>query len=604
MLALFGGVSVVAADGGVSVEHLGPDNSLVRVGGHGRYLLMPVQEDVDDASVNILVNGSLNRTIFTRLAKNRVDYFVPLDLSPYGDGSVVFNIVTHHGRSSVREAQSDVCWGKFALSDTFDTSNREKYRPVFHHTPAYGWMNDPNGMFYKDGCWHLYYQWNPYGSRWQNMTWGHSSSTDLINWRRHPAAIEPNGLGSVFSGSCVVDTDNTAGFGKDAVIALYTSAGVSQTQSLAYSSDGGVTFTSYPDNPVITLDSEARDPNMFWNEATGEWNLLLAHALDHEMLLFTSPDLKEWTLQSDFGNGLGAQGGVWECPDLMHLPVDGGGESRWVLICNLNPGGPFGGSATQYFVGDFDGKKFVADLGSDGKVPTKWLDYGKDHYAAVSWSGAPQGRHTVVGWMSNWQYADVVPTKQYRGAGTLPRDLSLFKAADGQYYVSVKPSPELAALKDRTTVSAKSKYLSLRPRNFALPVSNDGACVIELSVDAKTSRNVTMTLSNSLNDSVVMIFDPVKLTFSMNRAKSGITGFSNDFPAVTAAPLLDASSKLSLRLYIDRSSIEAFEADGRFAMTNLVFPHSPYTTLSIASDGGKALLSSLDIYSIKTDNNR
>lgn len=593
------GVLSVSSDAAVKVDHLGPNNSLVRVSGDSRYLLMPVQEDVDDAMVNILVNGDLDHTIRVRLAKNRIDYYVPLDLAPFGDAVVALDVLADHDRSSVREVQTDVCWSNFVQSDTFDTANREKYRPLFHHTPLYGWMNDPNGMFYKDCRWHLYYQWNPYGSRWQNMTWGHSSSADLVDWEHHPAAIEPNGLGTVFSGSCVVDTANTAGFGKETVVALYTSAGVSQTQSMAHSSDNGETFTVYPGNPVITLDSEARDPNMFWNDSTGEWVLLLAHALEHEMLVFTSPDLKEWTLQSGFGKGQGAQGGVWECPDLFELStVDG--VKKWVLLCNLNPGGPFGGSATQYFVGDFDGRKFVADTDSNGKIPTKWLDFGKDHYATVSWSNAPDDRRTVIGWMSNWQYADVVPTRQYRSANTLPRDLSLFKGGDGQFYVSVKPSPELDALRDKKLLSVRSKSLSAKSRSFALPVSGHGVCEIDITVDARSARKVVMTLSNSVGDSVVMEFDAQTSTFSMDRSKSGVVDFSNDFPAVTVAPTLRQSDKLSLRIFIDRSSIEAFDADGNFAMTNLLFPNEPYSELSVSARGGKGVISSLDIYSIKT----
>ena len=279
------------------------------------------------------------------------------------------------------------------------------------------------GMFYKDGVWHLCYQWNPYGSKWQNMTWGHSTSKDLVNWEHQPATIIPDGLGTIFSGSSVVDTNNTAGYGKNAVVTLYTSCDASQVQSMAHSTDNGATFTKYAGNPIITLDTEARDPNMFWHEPTQQWVLVLAHALEHEMLIYTSPNLRDWTLQSSFGKGLGCQSGVWECPDLFELPVDGNGVKKWVLICNINPGGPFGGSAAQYFVGDFDGKTFTPDRDKQGNVPTKWLDFGKDNYASVSFSDAPDNRRTLIGWMNNWQYAAEVPTLQYRSANTLPLQL-------------------------------------------------------------------------------------------------------------------------------------------------------------------------------------
>ncbi len=600
ILAVAGSQNMPAADG-IDISHLGTNNTLVRVtDGNSRYVLFPVEESVDDATVNLLLDGKQEKTVRIRLARNRVDYYVPFDISAYKDSKIIFDVVTTQGRASVREASDDACWKNIRLSDTFDTSNVEKYRPAFHHSPLYGWMNDPNGMFYKDGVWHLYYQYNPYGSKWQNMSWGHSTSTDLVNWEHHPVAIEPNSLGQVFSGSCVVDSDNTAGFGKDAVIALYTSAGINQMQSLAYSTDNGETFTIYPGNPIITLESEARDPNMFWNDETKEWNLLLAHALDHEMLIFTSPDLKEWTLQSAFGKGLGAQGGVWECPDMRHLPVEGTDESKWVLICNLNPGGPFGGSAAQYFTGDFDGRKFTADTDSEGNVPTKWMDYGKDHYATVSWSGAPDGRNVVIGWMSNWQYAAEVPTHQYRSANTLPRDISLFKGADGQYYLRTVPSPELLALRDHRTVSAKGKSFGKSPVKFALPEANDGICEINLTLNARKADKVTITLANRQGEKVDMTFDPAASTFSFDRTQSGITDFSHDFPAVVTAPTLRNSTSQSLRIFVDRSSIEVFDGEGNFVLTNLVFPGSPYTTLSLSADGGKASLNSLEIYSIKT----
>ncbi|MDE5905629.1 DUF4980 domain-containing protein, partial [Duncaniella sp.] len=367
---------------GVKIEHLGVNNTLVRVTADGKYLLLPVQESNDEATVNVLVDGKTDKTLSVRLAKSKVDYTVPLKIEDYKGKKVLLNVVTSQGRSSVREAKDDACWHNISVSDTFDTSNREKFRPAYHHTPLYGWMNDPNGMFYKDGEWHLCYQWNPYGSKWQNLSWGHSVSRDLIHWEHRPdAVIEPDGLGMIFSGSSAVDRSGSAGFGKDAVVALYTSAAASQIQSLAWSDDNGETFTKYDGNPTLTLDSEARDPNMFWDAERNVWIMLLAHALDHEMLIFSSPDMKEWTLESSFGRGLGAQDGVWECPDLFELPVKGESGKKWVLLCNLNPGGPFGGSATQYFIGDFDGKTFTSDTDDAGRVPTKWLDYGKDHYA-------------------------------------------------------------------------------------------------------------------------------------------------------------------------------------------------------------------------------
>ena len=583
---------------GVRVEHLGTNNTLVRVTEQGKYLLLPVQDAGEEATIHVLANGKEERSIVVRLATQKVDYYVPLDLTPYQGKHVVLNVVTPQGRSTVREAQQDACWKHISISNTFDTANREKYRPAYHHTPLYGWMNDPNGMVYKDGVWHLCYQWNPFGSKWQNMTWGHSSSRDLIHWEHHEPTLLPDGLGTIFSGSSAVDVANSAGFGKDAVVTLYTSAATSQIQSLAYSTDGGYKFSTYEGNPVLPFESEARDPNMWWNNETKQWTLVLAHALEHEMLIFTSPDLKQWTLQSAFGKGLGAQDGVWECPDLFELPVANTNVKKWVLVCNINPGGPFGGSATQYFVGDFDGKTFKVDVDAAGNVPTKWMDFGKDHYATVSWSDAPDGRRTVIGWMSNWQYATEVPTLQYRSANTLPREMGLFEEK-GQYYVSSTPSPELTALRGDLTHQAKRISVSNKPHNISLPRANDGICEILMEVDARGADSLVMTFSNKAKEEVKLIYHVYKSELSFDRTRSGLVDFSQDFPAVTVAPTFSSKGKVKLRLFIDRSSMELFEQDGRFAMTNLVFPTSPYTTLSLESAGGKAKVTNLQVYSIQ-----
>lgn len=602
MLGALVAASAASASDGVEVNHLGVNNTLVRVTGDSRYLLLPVQESTDDAKINVLVDGNVAETIYVRLAKSKTDYTVPFDLTPYKGHDVMLDVVIPQSRGSVREAKDDACWRGIVLADTFDTANREKYRPAFHHTPRYGWMNDPNGMFYKDGRWHLYYQYNPYGSKWQNMTWGHSVSDDLVNWEHLPEAIRPNGLGSVFSGSCAVDHDNTAGFGSDAVIALYTAAGTSQMQSLASSTDDGLTFNIYPSNPVLTLESEARDPKVFWNDSTKEWNMILAHALDHEMLIFTSPDMKSWTLQSSFGKGLGAQGGVWECPDLFELPVAGTDEKKWVLLCNINPDGPFGGSGTQYFVGDFDGKTFKADTDAAGDVSTKWLDYGKDHYATVTWSDAPDGRRVALGWMSNWQYAADVPTMQFRSANTLPREMGLFRAPDGEVYASSAPSPELEALRGKLAAKVKKTTVGRKARSFALPSENGGICEILMDIEASKAKTVNIVFSNSQGEKVVMQYDPAAATLSFDRTQSGITDFSEGFPAVTVTPTHEASGRIALRIFVDRSSMEVFGNDGEFVMTNLVFPRTPYTALSVSTEGGNAKVENLRIYSLKSDN--
>ena len=599
MLATLPMASTAFAEGGVEVMHLGVNNTMVRVTGTAKYLLIPVQESAEEARVKVLVDGEPAKNLNIRLAMNRVDYLVPFLLTPYEGHRVLLNIVTTQGRSTLREVKDDACWKEMKLSDTFDTANREQYRPAFHHTPLYGWMNDPNGMFFKDGTWHLYYQYNPYGSKWQNMSWGHSTSKDLITWEHQPVALEVDGLGHVFSGSSVVDSAGTAGFGKDAIVALYTSCDASQYQSMAYSTDGGTTFQRYAGNPVLTLESEARDPNMFWDDKAGQWVLTLAHALDHEFLFFTSPDLKVWTLQSAFGKGEGAQDGVWECPDLFKLKVEGTDEEKWVLICNLNPGGPFGGSATQYFIGDFDGKTFTSDTDASGRIPTKWMDFGKDHYATVSWSGTPQSRRTVIGWMSNWQYAAEVPTTQYRSANTLPRDLSLFRAPDGEIYLASAPAAELTALRGTLAAKAKKATAGKKPRVFELPAPQRGICEILLDIDARKADSVSIDITNKAGERVALTYNPAAHTLAFDRRNSGLKDFSKDFPAVTVAPTFENGRKVSLRIFIDRSSIEVFGNNGHFVSTNLVFPTQPYSKLSVTSHGGSTKISNLNIFSIK-----
>ena len=587
----------------MKIVTVGQTQTMVRLHVTDNYIMLPVQESVDDSKVELLVNGRITKTFYVRLAKTEIDYSVPFDLRPYKEDNVVLRITAPQSQSPVTNSlhhqksapKKDKWLSNLKLADSFSVTNTEKYRPIYHHTPLYGWMNDPNGMFYKDGRWHLYYQWNPYGSRWQNMTWGHSSSTDLIHWDHHPVAIEPNDLGTIFSGSSAIDHNNTAGFGKDAVIALYTSAGHYQMQSLASSTDNGMTFTNYADNPVITLPTEARDPNMFFNEKTGLWNLVLAHALEKEILIFSSPDLKNWKLESSFGKGLGARDGVWECPDLFELNVPGYNEKKWMLIVNLNPGGPFGGSATQYFIGDFDGKTFTPDATQGGYVPTKWLDFGKDFYATVSWSDAPDNRRTIIGWMSNWQYADQVPTTQFRSANTLPRDLSLFLDADGQYYAATVPAPELLKLRKNAYASLKNIAVGRNVQTIDLPSSNDGVCEIEMDI-VSNGNTIKLVLSNDAGDKVKMAYDPKTHLFSFDRTESGLVDFNENFPAHTVAPTFERNGKISIRIFIDRSSIEVFHKDGKFAMTNLVFPEEPFNRLELSTTSGNAKVTSATIY--------
>ena len=526
---------------------LSSNHAMKRVKTADKYILLPVEEEEGYAHIRVIKDNQVVKEFNCKLAINKTDYSVPLDISEYG-GDVLLDIQFSGDKRSIGLINNFVCWKDIKATNVFDSKNREKFRSIYHHTPIYGWMNDPNGMFYKDGVWHLYYQYNPYGSQWENMTWAHSTSTDLIHWKNHGEVIQPDALGTIFSGSSVVDKENTAGFGKDAVVAFYTSAGAAQTQSIAYSTDNGETFKKYVNNPILTSDvPDFRDPNVFWNEEVKQWNLILAAG--QQMNIYSSKNLKDWKYESSFGEGYGNHGGVWECPDLLKM------GDKWVLICNINPGGPFGGSATQYFVGSFDGHKFTCE--SKPEV-TKWMDYGKDHYATVSFSNAPDGRIVVLPWMSNWQYANQVPTQQFRSANGLPRDLGLY-SYNGEDYVSVKPSPEVFA--------AFEKKPSGRLQS---------AAYIEVT---NIKSNASIVLSNDKGERVTMVYDGKNATFSMDRTESGVTDFHSDFKAKTVAPTNGVIK--SMQIFIDRCSIEAFDTEGKVAMTNLVFPSKPYDKIIV-----------------------
>ena len=547
----------------VDKKILGERHAMIKLEQGKKYLLLPVEEKEEHAHIRVVRNNQLVKTINCRLAVNNVDYFVPYEI---GEGEL-FDITFNGNMRSTGAINDFTCWKRMTYSDTFDTKNVEKHRPLYHHTPQYGWMNDPNGMFYKDGVWHLCYQFNPYGSQWENLSWGHSTSTDLINWKAEPTALEPDALGMMFSGCCVVDKNNTAGFGKDAIVALYTTAGARQTQSLAYSTDGGKTFTKYADNPIITSNvPDFRDPHVFWNEEAGFWNMILAAG--QQMSIYSSKDLKEWKHESDFGAEYGNHGGVWECPDLMKMNVKGTNKDKWMLICNINPGGPFGGSATQYFIGQFDGHKFTCE---DEPSETKWMDYGKDHYATITFDNAPEGRHVGIAWMSNWQYANQVPTKQYRSANSIVRDFGLFEYK-GETYCSITPAKEM---------------LAARGARVSQPTE---ACEIVVTVKG----DAQITLRNAKGERVVMTYDDEEETFDMDRRRSGNSSFSDAFPVATSSPTYGKVRQL--RIFVDRCSVEAFDGDGKMCMTNLVFPSTPYDKIIVK---GKAKAA---IYKIKTQN--
>lgn len=456
----------------------------------------------------------------------------------------------------------------------------EVHRPQLHFTPKKAWMNDPNGMVFYNNTYHLFYQHYPDSTIWGPMHWGHAISKDLVHWAHQPIALYPDSLGYIFSGSAVVDVKNTSGFGKDGkvpMVAIFThhdpkgeKAGMTtfQNQSIAYSLDEGKTWTKYAGNPVVKNPGikDFRDPKVSWNEQTKKWIMTLA-TLDR-VTFFSSPDLKTWTKESEFGKEAGAHGGVWECPDLF--PLDYNGEKVWVLLVSINPGGPNGGSATQYFTGKFDGHTFTPF-----QTDTRWIDHGPDDYAGVTWSNTGE-RKIFLGWMSNWQYATVVPTKKWRSATTLPRELGLEKIGE-KYFIRSWPVQELAVLSGQTTtlqnVSASGFDLTAKTG-----VQN-GPAKIKLSSDKL--EDFTITISNKLGQQVIVGYDKTANQYFIDRTASGNTAFEKGFAAKHAAPRVAAGGNLDLTLIVDNASIELFADNGLSVMTEVFFPDQLLSNITI-----------------------
>lgn len=597
-----------------SMEILHPDDSttLIKLQRHQYYLLAPIEENQREATVVLLGEQNEEVEMDLRLAVDSVDYFVPIPI-PRGKDPYTIKVVGLSPKA--------ITWEKLQLADSFDTSHRDYYRPSYHHSPAYGWMNDPNGMIYKDGVYHLYYQYNPYGSRWGNMHWGHSRSRDLIHWEHLPPALARDTMGHIFSGSAILDREGRAGFGKNAILAYYTAHKIRegkqwQAQCLAYSTDDGLSYTKYKGNPILTPSdgiSDFRDPKVFWYEPNGRWYMIVS--ADKEMRFFRSEDLKRWEYVSAFGEGYGARPNQFECPDFFELPLEGSGEKKWVMLVNINPGCPFGGSATEYFVGTFDGETFTPD--TEPEV-ARWLDFGKDHYAFVTFHGT--GSRTLgLAWISNWQYAHLTPFKQSRGANSLPRELFLFRQ-EGRTYVGARPAKEVEALRkeERKLDLPPTLHTDLTLSDALRDLDDSFELEVGLTPSPKASR-VGFVLSNELGDELPIYLDLEKGRIVMDRTRSGLVDFGlhatphereradwrtgeginyqNDFALATWAPLgLCRGGRYQLRLFIDRSVAELFVDGGRIAMTNLVFPRKPYSQLRLFSDGATSTIHSARLY--------
>ena len=485
---------------------------------------------------------------------------------------------------------------------------REPHRPQFHFTPAAGWMNDPNGLVFHNGVYHLFYQYHPASKDWGPMHWGHATSRDLVHWEPQPIALEPEEQKYAFSGSVVVDATNTAGFGAGALVALYTRHDAAaeqdgrrdyESQHLAYSQDGGRSWAPFDDSPVIANPGAAkdfRDPKLFWHEPTRRWIAVLA-AGDHAEF-WGSPDLKRWTWLSDFGRRAGGHGGVWECPDFFALPVENGavGEKRWVLLCSVGSGAPNGGSGTQYFVGDFDGEHFNLDPAFEPEVPfgrAMWLDQGRDHYAGVTWSNAPDGQRILIAWMNNWDYAQQVPaTSTWRGAMTLPVTLALRR----QGWVWRLTTRPVAALESLRAQTANLPPMALRGAPFDLSQAtgiDPRAMELELVIEPGSVGRCGVELSNAHGERYRIGYDATQQLYFSDRTQAGDNRFSKSFAvAVHTVSRPPNRGPVRLRLYFDASSAELFADDGVLQMTEQYFPTEDFTTATLFGEGpGARLLS-------------
>lgn len=457
----------------------------------------------------------------------------------------------------------------------------EQYRPQIHYTPAKNWVNDPNGMVFVDGVWHLFYQYNPYGNDWGNMSWGHATTKDLIHWTEQEVALKRDELGDIFSGSAVVDKDNTAGFGANAVVALYTSAGDHQQQSLAYSTDGAMHFTTYEGNPIIpnTTRGDFRDPKVFWHEPTQQWVMSLALGWSCGIEFWTSRDLRTWKYASTFETDIvRCHNCQWECPDLIQLPIntvgaDGQlvptGDSKWVLIVNVNPGGPTAGSGIMCFVGEFDGETFTPDA-LDYPM---WMDFGMDNYAGVTWSNNPDGRKILLGWMNNWLYSGAVPCSPWRSAFTLPRELSLVDI-EGKPYIANHVVKEIETIANSWSESTDASSLTIAP------AQGQSLNAYQLQITLPRNENCTFSISNEKGEKLEFSTNTIYNTLSAKRTSAtGATVSSFSTPSVNAK-MLGKEPTITLDIYVDQSSVEVFSADGTLTMTNLVFPSTIYNQLS------------------------
>ncbi len=478
-------------------------------------------------------------------------------------------------------------------------------RPGFHFSPPSHWMNDPNGLVYYEGEYHLFYQHHPYSNTWGPMHWGHAVSRDLIHWQHEPVALFPDEHGAIFSGCCVVDFNNSSGFfeGAHGLVAIFTHADTCpeteqprQRQSLAYSSDNGRTWHKYKGNPVLAEPALAdfRDPKVFWHSQSEQWVMTIV-AGEH-VRFYGSKNLREWSLTGEFGQEEGSHDGVWECPDLFELSIDNSGRSKWVLVISIgdNPSCPEG-SRTQYFIGEFDGNTFINDNPADHIM---WLDYGRDNYAGVTWSDMHEldGRRVIIGWMSNWKYANETPTGDWRGAMTLPRSLSLTNRDEG-IVLTQMPVQEIEQLRKESISWSDTTVTPDVP--FRLKTKDD-LLEIEADIDIRSAGEVRIKMQSSEQSETIIGYDPGRQWLFIDRSKSGITDFHPSFACQHGVRLFPENGKIKLHIWLDRNSVEVYANEGLVVLTDQIFPDAPVDHISISTESGQFVLNSLYVHALQS----
>ncbi len=493
-------------------------------------------------------------------------------------------------------------------SEVSGGSYGEPYRSQFHFTPAQNWMNDPNGLVYYDGEYHLFYQYNPFGNTWGHMSWGHAVSKDLVHWQHLPVALQEEDGIMIFSGSAVVDKKNTSGFGTEQnppMIAIYTGhqdreGVVRQDQRIAYSLDNGRSWTKYSDNPVIDEGlADFRDPKVFWHKASEKWVMAVALSKEQKIRFYGSTNLKEWSLLSEFGPAGAADDLLWECPDLFELPVEGNssGQTKWVLQVDVNPGSVAGGSGGQYFVGEFDGRRFVQDPAARGE--TLWVDYGRDFYAVQSYSDIPDedGRRIWLAWMNNWDYAQKIPTEPWRSAMTIPRKTGL-KNTDRGYRLVQHPVQELQKLRAN---HAGMEEVTIEADEVMDPPDFQGkAYELRVEFDAGDSERFGIKLRKGQNEQTVIGYDVRNQQLFLDRRESGEVAFDSTFASLEKAPMALENNRINLHIFVDWSSVEVFANDGEIVITDRIFPSTASTGIEFFSEGGSAMIRSADIWELQS----